>query len=75
MEYSTVPRGDAFLVVILLSNVLTATLTDSYGVVKNERAAMVFWSKRLDFVAKMDAIERGQDHQSTFDSHTAPSSQ
>ena len=68
------PR-DAFLVVILLSNVLTATLTDSYGVVKNERAAMVFWSKRLDFVAKMDAIERGEDHQYTFDSHTAPSSQ
>ena len=46
----------AFLVVILLSNVLIAIVTDSYGVIKNERAAMVFWSNRLDFVAEMDAI-------------------
>ena len=45
-----------FLVVILLSNVLIAIVTDSYGVIKNERAAMVFWSNRLDFVAEMDAI-------------------
>ena len=47
----------AFLVVILLSNVLIAIVTDSYGVIKNERAAMVFWSNRLDFVAEMDAIK------------------
>jgi hypothetical protein len=46
----------AFLIVILLSNVLIAIVTDSYGVIKNERAAMVFWSNRLDFVAEMDAI-------------------
>lgn len=45
-----------FLVVILLSNVLIAIVTDSYGVIKNERAAMVFWSNRLDFIAEMDAI-------------------
>jgi hypothetical protein len=63
MRYSTVPVAQflyvafAFLVVILLSNVLIAIVTDSYGVIKNERAAMVFWSNRLDFVAEMDAIK------------------
>lgn len=46
----------AFLVVILLSNVLIAIVTDSYDVIKNDRAAIVFWSNRLDFVAEMDAI-------------------
>jgi hypothetical protein len=62
MRYSTSAVGQflyvafAFLVVILLSNVLIAIVTDSYGVIKNERAAMVFWSNRLDFVAEMDAI-------------------
>ena len=49
-----------FLVIILLSNVLIAVVTDNYGVIKNERAAMVFWSNRLDFVAEMDAISRVQ---------------
>eukprot|EP00549_Striatella_unipunctata_P010752 CAMPEP_0118690736 /NCGR_PEP_ID=MMETSP0800-20121206/10283_1 /TAXON_ID=210618 ORGANISM="Striatella unipunctata, Strain CCMP2910" /NCGR_SAMPLE_ID=MMETSP0800 /ASSEMBLY_ACC=CAM_ASM_000638 /LENGTH=762 /DNA_ID=CAMNT_0006588423 /DNA_START=46 /DNA_END=2334 /DNA_ORIENTATION=- len=48
-----------FLVVILLANVLIAIVTDSYGVIKNERAAIVFWSNRLDFVAEMDAISSG----------------
>jgi len=63
MRYSTEPAAQilyvlfAFLVVILLSNVLIAIVTDSYGVIKNERAAMVFWSNRLDFVAEMDAIK------------------
>ena len=48
MCYSTLPVAQflyvtfAFLVIILLSNVLIAIATDSYGVVKNERAAMVF---------------------------------
>jgi hypothetical protein len=46
-----------FLVVILLSNVLIAIVTDSHSVVKNERAEVVFWSNRLDFVAEMDTIE------------------
>jgi hypothetical protein len=46
-----------FLVVILLSNVLIAIVTDSHSVVKNERAEMVFWSNRLDFIAEMDTIE------------------
>jgi len=63
MRYSELPMGYilyllfAFLVVILLSNVLIAIVTDSYGVIKNERAAMVFWSNRLDFVAEMDAYK------------------
>jgi len=46
-----------FLVVILLSNVLIAIVTDSHSVVKNERAEVVFWSNRLDFVAEMDTFE------------------
>jgi len=46
----------AFLVVILLSNVLIAIVTDSYEFIQNDRAAIVFWSNRLDFVAEMDAI-------------------
>jgi hypothetical protein len=35
-----------FLVVILLSNVLIAIVTDSYEVIQNDRAAIVFWSNR-----------------------------
>lgn len=46
-----------FLVAILLSNILIAIVSDSYSVVKNERAEMVFWSNRLDFVAEMDTID------------------
>jgi hypothetical protein len=49
----------AFLVVILLSNVLIAIVTDSYEVVQNDRAAVVFWSNRLDFVAECDAVSYG----------------
>eukprot|EP00586_Coscinodiscus_wailesii_P007478 CAMPEP_0172492436 /NCGR_PEP_ID=MMETSP1066-20121228/23597_1 /TAXON_ID=671091 /ORGANISM="Coscinodiscus wailesii, Strain CCMP2513" /LENGTH=884 /DNA_ID=CAMNT_0013262073 /DNA_START=217 /DNA_END=2871 /DNA_ORIENTATION=+ len=49
----------ALFVVILLSNVLIAIVTDAYGVIKNERAEMVFWRNRLDFVAEMDAISDG----------------
>lgn len=49
----------AFLVVILLSNVLIAIVTDSYEIIQNDRAAIVFWSNRLDFVAEMDAIVYG----------------
>ena len=48
-----------FLVIILLSNVLIAIVTDSYEVIQNDRAAIVFWSNRLDFVAEMDAISYG----------------
>ena len=48
--------GYGFLVVILLSNVLIAIVTDSYEIIQNDRAAIVFWSNRLDFIAEMDAI-------------------
>jgi len=48
-----------FLVVILLANVLIAIVTDSYGVIKNERAQIVFWSNRLDFVAEMHLMSSG----------------
>jgi hypothetical protein len=63
MRYSTLPVAQllyvvfSFLVVILLSNVLIAIVTDSYGVIKNERAAVVYWSNRLDFVAEIDQIK------------------
>ena len=49
----------AFVVVILLSNVLIAIVTDSYEIIQNDRASIVFWSNRLDFVAEMDAITYG----------------
>jgi ABC-type phosphate transport system permease subunit len=39
----------AFLVVILLSNVLIAIVTDSYEIIQNDRAAIVFWSNRSIF--------------------------
>lgn len=48
-----------FLVVILLANVLIAIVTDSYKVIQDERAAIVFWTNRLDFVAELDAIANG----------------
>lgn len=49
----------AFLVVILLSNVLIAIVTDSYEIIQNDRASIVFWSNRLDFVAETDAVSYG----------------
>jgi len=48
-----------FAVTLLLFNVLIAIVIDSYSVIRNERAAIVFWSNRLDFVAEMDAILSG----------------
>lgn len=48
-----------FLCVILLANVLIAIVTDSYKVLQEQRAAIVFWTNRLDFVAEMDAIANG----------------
>lgn len=48
-----------FLVVILLANVLIAVVTDSYKVIQDQRAAIVFWSNRLVFVAEMDAVANG----------------
>jgi len=48
-----------FLMVILLANVLIAIVTDSYKVIQDERAAIVFWNNRLDFIAQMDAVANG----------------
>ena len=48
-----------FLVVILLANVLIAIVTDSYKVIQDQRAAIVYWTNRLDFVSEMDAIANG----------------
>jgi hypothetical protein len=45
-----------FFIVILLSNVLIAIVTDSYEVIQNNKAASVFFKNRLDFVAEMDSI-------------------
>jgi len=47
------------LIVILLSNVLIAIVTESYEVIQNDRAASVFWGNRLSYVAEMDAISYG----------------
>ncbi|CAJ1945588.1 unnamed protein product [Cylindrotheca closterium] len=48
-----------FLMVILLANVLIAIVTDSYKVIQDQRAAIVFWNNRLDFIAQMDAVANG----------------
>jgi hypothetical protein len=48
-----------FLVVILLANVLIAIVTDSYKVIQDQRAAIVFWTNRLNYIAQMDAIANG----------------
>ena len=48
-----------FLCVILLANVLIAIVSDSYKVIQDQRAAIVFWTNRLDFIAEMDAIANG----------------
>jgi hypothetical protein len=51
--------GYMLLVVILLANVLIAIVTESYKVIQDQRAAIVFWTNRLDFIAQMDAIANG----------------
>jgi hypothetical protein len=45
-----------FLVVILLANVLIAIVVDSFKIVQDQRAAIVFWMNRLEKVAEMNAI-------------------
>jgi hypothetical protein len=47
------------LVVILLANVLIAIVTDSYKIIQDQRAAIVFWTNRLHYIAQMDAIASG----------------
>jgi Ion transport protein len=64
-DFKNSPVGTAlfvifmFLVVILLANVLIAIVSDSYKVIQDQRAAIVFWTNRLDFIAEMDAIANG----------------
>jgi hypothetical protein len=48
-----------FFVVILLANVLIAIVTDSYKIIQDERAAIVFWTNRLNFIVPMDALANG----------------
>jgi len=48
-----------FAEVIILLNILVAIICDLYGVVTNERAAIVFWSNRLSFTTDMDMITNG----------------
>jgi hypothetical protein len=47
-----------FLVVILLANVLIAVVGDNFKVVQNERAAVVFWRHRLDFLTEVTRIQQ-----------------
>jgi hypothetical protein len=64
-DFKSSPVGTAlfvifmFLVVILLANVLIAIVSDAYKVIQDQRAAIVFWTNRLDFIAEMDAIANG----------------
>ena len=45
-----------FLMVILLANVLIAIVTDSYKVIQDREATLVFYTNRLYFLAETDAI-------------------
>lgn len=44
---------------MLILPLVTVQVTDSYEYIQNDKAAIVFWSNRLDFVAEMDAIIYG----------------
>lgn len=48
-----------FVEVVILLNILIAIITDLYGVISNELAAIVFWSNRLAFITDMDMITNG----------------
>jgi len=54
------------LVVVIFANVLIAMITDNYGVISNEREAMVFWTSRLEFVAEIDVIAEGPFRKKNF---------
>jgi hypothetical protein len=41
-------------------------VTDSYEYIQNDKAAIVFWSNRLDFVAEIDAIIYGAQRRLGF---------
>jgi len=46
-----------FMIIILLVNVLIAIVVDNFGIIKNERAAIVFWSNRMDYIAEIDGLK------------------
>merc|ERR1719221_1960891 len=48
-----------FAEVVILLNILIAIICDLYGVITNERAAIVFWSNRLSFITDMDMVTNG----------------
>jgi flagellar basal body-associated protein FliL len=48
-----------FLVVILLATVLIAVVTQSYKVIQDQEATVVFYTNRLDFLAQTDALSIG----------------
>jgi len=45
-----------FIVVILLTNVLIAIVTESYNHIKASKAQQVFWYNRFAFICEVDAI-------------------
>mmetsp|Transcript_5061 Transcript_5061/g.7592 ORF Transcript_5061/g.7592 Transcript_5061/m.7592 type:complete len:352 (+) Transcript_5061:38-1093(+) len=47
------------LVVIILLNVLIAIVTESYAYIKDQRAEVVFWCNRLDFVSAVETMTVG----------------
>mmetsp|Transcript_49568 Transcript_49568/g.74800 ORF Transcript_49568/g.74800 Transcript_49568/m.74800 type:complete len:262 (-) Transcript_49568:289-1074(-) len=44
-----------FIVVILLTNVLIAIVTDSYNHIKSSKAQQVFWYNKFAFISEVDA--------------------
>ena len=48
-----------FAEVVILLNILIAIICDLYGVITNDRAAIVFWSNRLAFITDMDMVTNG----------------
>mmetsp|Transcript_49567 Transcript_49567/g.74798 ORF Transcript_49567/g.74798 Transcript_49567/m.74798 type:complete len:806 (-) Transcript_49567:291-2708(-) len=45
-----------FIVVILLTNVLIAIVTDSYNHIKSSKAQQVFWYNKFAFISEVDAL-------------------
>mmetsp|Transcript_49562 Transcript_49562/g.74788 ORF Transcript_49562/g.74788 Transcript_49562/m.74788 type:complete len:269 (-) Transcript_49562:291-1097(-) len=45
-----------FIVVILLTNVLIAIVTDSYNHIKSSKAQQVFWYNKFAFISEVDAV-------------------
>jgi hypothetical protein len=48
-----------FIVILMILNLLIGIICDLFGDATKERAAVVFWTKRLAFVTDMDWVVRG----------------